>query len=305
MGELYLEYEYWVAVFQLFTAMLGMGATLTLRDFREVLIEPKAVSIGTVIQLVLVPLVAGGFIAAFGLTAGIAVGLALIAAIPGGTVSNIFTFFARGNVALSITITALTTLACLFTTPLILELLITEYMPADFVMPRMRIMTEIALALLLPLAIGMVILKLMPSIAEAFSKWCVRASLFGIVLIVVGSASSGRLDFAAFGATNVAITAGLVVVLMLAGWVATKAARLSSPDQSAITIEVTVRNINLGVMLKASLFPAAAAASDPIGDTVLFALLLYGSLQLLLATGLIALGRRGARQRAEAPMQAG
>lgn len=305
MGELYLEYEYSVAVFQLFTAMLGMGATLTLSDFREVLTEPKAVSIGAAIQLILVPFVAGAFIAAFGLTAGIAVGLALIAAIPGGTVSNIFTFFARGNVALSITITAVTTLACLFTTPLILELLITEYMPADFVMPRARIMTEIALALLLPLAAGMVVLKLLPKIAEAFSKWCVRASLFGIVLIVVGSASSGRLDFAAFGVTNVAITTALIVILMVAGWAATKAASLSAPDQSAITIEVTVRNINLGVMLKASLFPAAAAASDPIGDIVLFTLLLYGTLQLLLSLGLIAWGRRSAKDRMDTQMQTG
>ncbi|MEL7196708.1 MAG: bile acid:sodium symporter [Pseudomonadota bacterium] len=294
MGELYLQYEYWVAVFQLFTAMLGMGATLTLLDFREVLIEPKAVSIGTIIQLVMVPLVVAGFIAGFGLTAGIAVGLALVAAIPGGTVSNIFTFFARGNVALSITITAVTTLACLFTTPLILEVLITEYMPAEFVMPRARIMTEIALALLLPLALGMMVLRLAPGIAAVFSKWCVRVSLFGIVLIVVGSASSGRLDFAAFGATNVAITTVLIVVLMAASIAMTKALRLAKADQSAITIEVTVRNINLGVMLKASLFPATAAASDEIGDTVLFTLLLYGTLQLLLSLGLIAWGKRGA-----------
>ncbi|MEL7188998.1 MAG: bile acid:sodium symporter [Pseudomonadota bacterium] len=292
MGELYLQYEYWIAVFQLFTAMLGMGATLTLGDFREVLVEPKAASIGMAIQLVMVPVVAACFIAAFGLTAGIAVGLALIAAIPGGTVSNIFTYFAKGNVALSITITAVTTLACLFTTPLILELLITEYMPADFVMPRTRIMTEIALALLLPLALGMMVLKLVPTIADDFSKWCVRASLFGIVLIVIGSASSGRLDFAAFGATNVAITAALIVVLMLASIAMTKATRLVKQDQSAITIEVTVRNINLGVMLKASLFPASAAVSDPIGDIVLFTLLLYGTLQLLLSVGLIVWGRR-------------
>lgn len=292
MGELYLEYEYWVAVFQLVTAMLGMGATLTLGDFREVLTEPKAVSVGTIIQLVLVPFVAAVFIAAFGLTGGIAVGLALIAAIPGGTTSNIFTFFARGNVALSITITAVTTLACLITTPLILEWLITEYMPADFVMPRARIMTEIALALLLPLAAGMVILRAFPKAAKDFSKWCVRASLLGIVLIVVGSASSGRLDFPAFGAANSAITAGMIVVMMVASWIGAKALQLSAQDQSAITMEVTVRNVNLGVMLKASLFPAIAGVADPIGDTVLFALLLYGVLQMLLAAGLIAIGRR-------------
>ncbi|MEP4335416.1 MAG: bile acid:sodium symporter, partial [Roseobacter sp.] len=159
MGGFYLANEYWFAVFQLVTAMLGMGATLTPGDFRAILREPKAVTSGTAIQLIMVPLVALAVISAFGIAGGVAVGIALIAAIPGGTTSNIFTFFARGNVPLSTTITAVTTLACLFTTPLILDFLITQYMPADFAMPRVQTMTEIALTLLLPLVIGMVYLR--------------------------------------------------------------------------------------------------------------------------------------------------
>lgn len=292
MGDFYLANEYWFAVFQLVTAMLGMGATLTPRDFREVLVEPKAATSGTAIQLLLVPLVALAFISAFGIAGGVAVGIALIAAIPGGTTSNIFTFFARGNVPLSITITAVTTLACLFTTPLILEFLITQYMPDDFTMPRAQIMTEIALTLLLPLVIGMLYLRFFPGTAASFSKWVVRASLFGILMIVVGSASSGRLDVAAFGLGNVALIAGLIVTLGLASWLMGKALRLRQADRTAIDIEVVVRNVNLGFMLKASLFPAVIGQPDPIGDMVLLTLLLYGTLQLLLAVGLIMRGRR-------------
>ncbi|GAB5489717.1 MAG: bile acid:sodium symporter family protein [Parasphingorhabdus sp.] len=292
MGDFYLANEYWFAVFQLVTAMLGMGATLTPRDFREVLVEPKAVTSGTAIQLLLVPLVALAFISAFGIAGGVAVGIALIAAIPGGTTSNIFTFFARGNVPLSITITAVTTLACLFTTPLILEFLITQYMPDDFTMPRAQIMMEIALTLLLPLVIGMLYLRFLPGTAATFSKWVVRASLFGILMIVVGSASSGRLDVAAFGLSNVALIAGLIVTLGLASWLMGKALRLRNADRTAIDIEVVVRNVNLGFMLKASLFPAVIGQPDPIGDMVLLTLLLYGTLQLLIAVGLIMRGRR-------------
>ncbi len=293
MGEFYLANEYWFAVFQLVTAMLGMGATLTPRDFREVLlVEPKAVSSGTAIQLILVPLVALAFISAFGIAGGVAVGIALIAAIPGGTTSNIFTFFARGNVPLSITITALTTLACLFTTPLILELLITQYMPDDFMMPRAQIMTEIALTLLLPLAIGMAVLQLFPKGAAAFSKWMVRASLFGILMILIGALSSGRLDLVAFGGENIALVAGLIVTLVVISWAACRALSLSRRDTSAINMEVVVRNVNLGFMLKASLFPAVVGQPDPIGDMVLFTLLLYGLLQMLIAVVLIVRGRR-------------
>ena len=101
--------------------MLGMGATLTGKDFRDVLLEPRAVSFGTGIQLLLVPLTAFLFIQFPGVGTGVAVGIALIAAIPGGTTSNIFTYLARGNFALSICITAVTTLACLVSTPLILK----------------------------------------------------------------------------------------------------------------------------------------------------------------------------------------
>ena len=296
MGTLYIEHEYWFAVFQLVLAMLGMGATLSPKDFREVLLEPKAVSSGSLIQLLLVPLVAYAFISVLGIVGGLAIGIALIAAIPGGTTSNIFTHFARGNVALSITITALTTMVCLVSTPLILEMLVAQYLPGDFVMPRVQIMKEIALTLLLPLALGMAFLRLLPQSAEAFSKWCVRGSLLGIVMILVGSSSSGRLNIEAFGTINMLLISLLILVLALVSWFVCRGLGLSATNASAIDMEVVVRNVNLGLMLKASLFPAVIGQVDQVGDTVLFSLLLYGGLQMLIALGFIVWRRRQYRR---------
>lgn len=213
MGELYIQYEYWIAAFQLVTAMFGMGATLTVNDFKDVLREPRAVSFGTGVQLLLVPLVAYLFIQVAGVAGGVAVGIALVAAIPGGTTSNIFTYFAKGSIPLSISITGITTLACLVTTPLILGLLITEYLPADFAMPTAQIVTDIALTLLLPLALGMLVLRAVPKHAEAISKWSIRASLVGILMIIVGSSSAGRLNLNAFGMDNVLLVCVFIVVL--------------------------------------------------------------------------------------------
>jgi bile acid:Na+ symporter, BASS family len=156
MLEFYLSNEYWFAATQLILAMFGMGATLTPKDFKDVFVEPLAVTAGTVIQLATVPLATFVFLSAFDINAGVAVGIALIAAIPGGTASNIFTFFARGNAALSISITAITTLLCILTTPFILGILINQYLPADFVMPSAKIMREISLTLLVPLTAGMI-----------------------------------------------------------------------------------------------------------------------------------------------------
>lgn len=290
MGELYVQYEYWVAAFQLVFAMFGMGATLTLNDFKDVVKEPRAVTIGLMVQLVAVPLAAYLFIHGFGVVGGVAVGLALIAAIPGGTTSNIFTHFAKGNIPLSISITGLTTLACLVTTPLILSILISEYLPSDFSMPTAQIVGDIAFTLLLPLALGMFVLKLLPRSAANVSKWSIRASLFGILMIVVGSSSAGRLDIDAFGLHNVGMVVLFLVLMWLAVSILNRALNLSRPDRSAIEMEVVVRNVNLGVLIKASLFPAAAA--DPMGDLVLFAVLLYGAVQMIVAAGLIYWRRR-------------
>ncbi|MFT6408309.1 MAG: BASS family bile acid:Na+ symporter [Arenicella sp.] len=295
MGEIYISYEYWFAVFQLVLAMLGMGATLTMADFSDVVKAPKSVTIGTIMQLLLVPLVAYFFISIAGVVGGVAVGMALIAAIPGGTTSNIFTYMAKGNSPLSISITAITTLACLATTPFILELLITEYLPVDFTMPTAQIVNDIALTLLLPLVIGMLILRAFPRQADAISTWCIRASLFGILMIIVGSSSAGRLDIDAFGGDNVLLVVAFVVVLTIAGWVLPKVFGLLESDLTAIQMEVVVRNVNLGVLIKASMFPVVVGASNTIGDMVLFTVLLYGGVQMLVAAVVIFLRRRGSR----------
>jgi len=287
MFDFYVQQEYWFAAAQLILAMVGMGATLTLRYFKDVLIEPKAVSIGLGIQLLAVPLTILALIKAFELTGGIAVGFALIAAIPGGTVSNIFTHFAKGNIALSISITAITTIACLATTPLILDFLIAPYMPENFVMPAGKIALEIGSYLLLPLVVGMVILKTLPSKAETFSKWCIRGSLFVIALIVIGSLGAGRLDFKAFGIANIAFVFLLTLILATLARPFGKFLSLAQPDTTAIEMEVSVRSVNLGLLIKASLFPATIGDTDDFGDTVLFTLLLYGGLQLVAGAILI------------------
>lgn len=281
MFDLYVQYEYWFAAAQLLLAMMGMGATLTAKDFKDVLVEPKAVSIGLGLQLIVVPITIYLLIKAFGLSDGIAVGFALIAAIPGGTVSNIFTHFAKGNIALSISVTAITTIACLATTPIILDFLIAPYMPDDFDMPAGKIATEIGLFLLIPLAVGMLVLKYLPKYAEAFSQLGIRGSLFVIVLIVIGSLGAGRLDLKAFGLTNIALVFILAVILAVLSRPVGKLLSLSKADITALEMEVSVRSVNLGLLIKASLFPAAAAANDEFGNTILFTLLLYGGFQLI------------------------
>lgn len=286
MADIYIANEYWFAAFQLTFAMFGMGATLTVSDFSDVLKQPKSVSFGTLVQLLVVPLSAFLFIWCFGVAGGVAIGIALLAAIPGGTTSNIFTYMAKGSSPLSISITAITTLACLITTPLILSALISDYLPADFSMPTQQIVSDIALTLLLPLIVGMLVLRFLPNQAQIISKWSIRASLFGIFLIILGSSLAGRIDTQAFGSNNMLLILGFTVLMVIIGYILPKTLSLLKGDIVAIQMEVLVRNVNLGVLIKASMFPVIAEGDNSIGDMVLFSVLLYGAIQMIFA-GLI------------------
>ncbi|MFT4823103.1 MAG: BASS family bile acid:Na+ symporter [Halioglobus sp.] len=291
MFELYIQYEYWFAAVQLSLAMLGMGATLRVRDFAAVAKNPRGIVVGITLQIIGVPALAALFLWGLELDTGVAIGLALCAAIPGGTMSNVFTFLGRGHVALSIAITGVTTVACLITTPMILTLLVDQHLPADFVMPAGQIAIEIALILLLPLALGMVCLHLFSGFAPGFSKLCIRVSIFVILLIVIGATGAGRVDLDRFGQYNLIVVMGFLAAVSILSWLIPYLFKVKKADSTAINIEATVRNGNLGLLIKASLFPAAVGVSDPIGDNVLFTVLAYGGAALLVGVGQIYLHR--------------
>lgn len=296
MSELYIQFEYWFAFSQLLLAMVGMGATLKVADFLAVVQVPKAFIVGLSVQVVGVPLLAWGILTAMEVDPGVAVGLAILAAIPGGSTSNIYTHVARGNVALSIALSAVTTIFCLITVPVVLKLLISDYVPADFQLPAGKIAGEILVTLLIPLAVGMIILHFSPKVAAPLSRWAVRLSLAIIVLMIVGAGSAGRLDWDAFGLENALLVCGFAIALAVIGFVVPKLMRLNLADEAAIDMEVSVRNVNLGVLIKASLFPAtAAAAAAALGNMAFFAMLVYAVFMMLLALVLIVSTRLRAR----------
>ncbi len=155
-------------------------------------------------------------------------------------------------------------------------------------MPVGRIAFEICLFLLLPLFIGMVIFAKLPNQAEMISKFGIYGSIFVIALIVIGSAGAGRLDLESFGMTNVLLILAFALTLLSLSVIIPKLLRLPAKDGTAIQIEITVRNTNLGLLLTASLFPPGHV----LGGTVLMTVLLYGAMMLLLGAGLILYNRR-------------
>jgi len=281
----YAAYEYAVASSQLFLAMLGMGALLSTQDFFAEVRSPKALALGLSMQWLLVPLLAVAIGSLLPMPAGIAVGLILVAAVPGGTLSNILTLVGRGNIALSIALTSITTVAALLTTPVLMKWLASQYLPPDFSMPVGQLARDILLTLILPLVIGMTIKRhSSEQFAVLFSRWAIRLSLSLIVVMVIGAAGSGRLDSNAYGFSGFMALVTLCFTLQIAAMLVTSLARLPMANRLAITVEVAFRNTSLGVAVKAILFPAQPGELDPIGDAVLFTLILYGGISLIMTS---------------------
>ncbi len=280
----YARYEYPLASAQLVLAMLGMGALLAPRDFMLEVKAPRALLSGLGFQWLAVPAIALALASLLPIPVGIAAGLIVIATVPGGTLSNILTYFGRGNIALSISLTAITTVAALVVTPLLLKLLISQHLPPDFDMPASSILNEILLILLLPLALGMV-LRRTASIALSglFSRWAIRLSLGMIVLMAIGAGGSGRLDPQSYGMMGILALVVFCLSVQLGGLLLSRLMQLSKRDTLAIVVEVSFRNISLAVAIKALIFPAQDGVSDPIGDAIFFSALLYGGVSLFMS----------------------
>ncbi len=288
----YAAYEYPVAASQLFLAMLGMGALLSPQDFLLEIKKPQGLMVGFGIQWLLVPLIAVVLGALLPIPAAVAVGLIFVAAVPGGTLANVLTLIARGNITLSIALTAITTVAALFTTPLLLQLLVSQYLPDDFSMPLGLIARDIFGTLIIPLVLGMLVKAATNTyFAAQFSKWAIRLSLMMILVIVVGSAGSGRLDVDAYGVIGVVSLAIFVLTIQAGTFLVGKVLRMEKRDGLTLTIVATFRNISLAIAVKATVFPAQPGVLDPIGDAVLFVALLYAGVSMFMMLVLVGVQR--------------
>ncbi len=172
--------------------MFGMGASLTLKEFRLVLERPRGVLIGFLSQFGLMPLLAFGLAKLLDLPPALAVAIVLIGCLPGGSTSNMFAYFARGSVALSISMTAASTLMALFMMPLLLNFYaggFAEQVAASaaaggkdttFVIPYLNIIYSLLLVLI-PVGAGMILKKISPGWAKAAED---TASFMGIIVIL-------------------------------------------------------------------------------------------------------------------------
>src|SRR5438105_6155932 len=146
--------------------MLGLGLSLTIADFKRVVVYPKAVLVGLACQMLVLPVACFALARAFGLPPELAVGLMLLAASPGGATANLYSHLARGDVALNITLTAVNSVLSLFTLPFIVNFALQAFMGAGKVIPlQFDKVLQVFAIVLVPVAIGMTIHARKPGLA--------------------------------------------------------------------------------------------------------------------------------------------
>jgi BASS family bile acid:Na+ symporter len=239
----------------LFIIMMGMGLTLTVKDFLRVVETPKAAVIGLAAQLLLLPLVGFAIAALAPLSPELAVGLVLISACPGGPTSNLITFLGKGDVALSISLTAVSSLVTVFTIPRVVNLAMATFLgeTAPLDLPFWGTVAQIAAVTLVPVTLGMVLRATLPRFARWASGGIKWLSLGFLALIIAGVLLRERANVISFFAQVGSVTLLLNLATMALGFAIATLARLSQPRTTAITLEVGIQNGTLAITLATTL----------------------------------------------------
>ncbi|MGB4290478.1 MAG: bile acid:sodium symporter family protein [Dethiobacteria bacterium] len=285
-------------MFMFFFVMLGMGLTLTLQDFILVFKKPKGIITGIFLQWFLMPLLALGMAYALGFYQSfpfIYAGMVLICACPGGVTSNLMTYYAKGDLALSVSLTSISTVLALFFTPFVLTLFCSNI--PDINVPADLIVQTIIGLVLVPLILGMLIRKKWQTFAQKAMPFFSALGVLALLLVIgVGIVTNAEkfADTERYSFLFYVMVILLSILGMLLALGASRLFRIDNVQSRAISIEVGLRNSTLAVTI-------ALLIQDLMGDfyssmfvtTAIYGITMYltGFLMILLYKYLLPLGQ--------------
>lgn len=240
--------------------MFGMGLTLSKEDFREVLRRPLDVLIGVLGQFIIMPALAWALCQVLRLPPEIAVGVILVGCCPGGTASNVMTFLGRGDVALSVAITSVTTLLAPLVTPALIWLLASQWLDVS----AAAMFWSIVQVVVLPIALGVVAQSLLRDKVKVAVGVLPLVSVVAIVAIVAAVVAANQTKIAASGALIFAVVVLHNGLGLLLGYWLGKLTGRSIAKRKTLAIEVGMQNSGLGAALAAAHFSPLAAVPSAI-----------------------------------------
>ncbi|MGY6560250.1 MAG: bile acid:sodium symporter family protein [Nitritalea sp.] len=270
--------------------MLGMGLSLKVNDFKLLFLQPKAVLLGLFNQLVLLPLVGFGLVLAFRLTGPLAVGVMVIAACPGGPTSNLIAHLSRGDLALSISLTALSSILTIMTIPFIVNFSIGYFGEEGSVfLPIGQSILQIMGVTLIPVSIGMFLHKRFPKLVDRADRPVRIASAVLFTLILVAAILKEKESLVPFFLLTGPIALLLNASTLVLGFLLASAFLLPKAQRKTIAIESGIQNGTLGIMITATLL-GNAEMTIPVA--------IYSLLMFLTAIPIILLANAGQKSAA-------
>ncbi|MBO4349209.1 MAG: bile acid:sodium symporter family protein [Candidatus Methanomethylophilaceae archaeon] len=243
----------------LMIVMFGMGLTIRIDDFKVVFIRPKDVIVGCIAQFTIMPMTAYVLAKAFGLEAGLMAGVILVGCCPGGTASNVISYFAKGDVALSVGMTAVNTLLAPLVTPFLVFLALNETVEVDTV----AMFLSMAKVVLAPLILGFAITYLRPEVTDKASGALPLISVIAIALIVMCVISHSVDRLMTCGLAVFAVVALHNLIGYAAGYGASILAGMDRTRRRTLAIEVGMQNSGLATSIASTSFPSLAMATVP------------------------------------------
>ncbi|WAJ38969.1 bile acid:sodium symporter family protein [Pseudomonas sp. GOM7] len=240
--------------------MFGMGLTLKAEDFRDVLLRPQAVLLGVLAQFTIMPLTAWLLCQLFGLPTEIAVGVILVGCCPGGTASNVITWFARGDLALSVAITSVTTLLAPLVTPALIWLLASQWLPVSF----SAMFVSILKMVLLPIVLGLVVQRLLGTRVKTAVQVLPLISVVSIVAIVAAVVAASQGKIAESGLLIMAVVVLHNAIGLTLGYLAGRLFGMPLAQRKTLSIEVGMQNSGLGAALASAHFSPLAAVPSAL-----------------------------------------
>ena len=246
----------------------GVGCTMGWRDLRGAIKMPKAVLVGLMCQYIIMPIVAFGIAKLFGFPPEIAAGVVLVGCMPGGLASNVMAFIAKANVALSVTITAISTLLAPLMTPLLMKLLGGQFVPINF----MDMFWEILKIVIIPIFLGIFFYHFFHKKASWIDRVMPKISMAGIACIIIIITAAGRDNLVSIGLTLVFAMFLHMTIGFFLGYYGSLLFGLSKINARTVAIEVGMQNGGLasGIavqMGKIATLGLAPAVNGPVMNT--------------------------------------
>ena len=254
-----------ILAFSLIIIMFGMGLSLSLRDFEAVFLKPKAIILGLICQLILLPIVGFALIDLFTLKADIAIGIIILAACPGGPTSNLITHLANGDTALSVSMTAACSLITLLTIPFIINLGLQKVLGAGTLIQLNVLQTilQVFVVVIIPVALGMLLKSKRAKFSMRMQKPVKRASgIFFVVVLVAVIIKERALVFSSLDEAGL-VSLSLNLITMSIGYGLGYVFKLSLKQRISITIEGGIQNGTLGITIATILLNNTAYAIAP------------------------------------------